>query len=86
VRDADNLPPYSADVKKSRSLNSPRPLWACMACNGCALPLPSDDIPIGPKHVVLLLRKMFIFYSTIVLLDYKPIILVIYAMQPVTIR
>jgi hypothetical protein len=39
VREADNLPPYSADVKKSRSLNSPRPLWACMACNGCALPL-----------------------------------------------
>jgi hypothetical protein len=36
VREADNLPPYSADVKKSRSLNSPRPLWACMACNGCA--------------------------------------------------
>jgi hypothetical protein len=34
--EADNLPPYSADVKKSRSLNSPRPLWACMACNGCA--------------------------------------------------
>jgi hypothetical protein len=25
VREADNLPPYSADVKKSRSLNSPRP-------------------------------------------------------------
>jgi hypothetical protein len=40
VREADNLPPYSADVKKSRSRNSPRPLWACMACNGCALPLP----------------------------------------------
>jgi hypothetical protein len=40
VREADNLPPYSVDVKKSRSLNSPRPLWACMACNGCALPLP----------------------------------------------
>jgi hypothetical protein len=39
VREADNLPPYSADVKKSRSLNSPRPLWACMACNECALPL-----------------------------------------------
>jgi hypothetical protein len=38
--EADNLPPYSADVKKSRSFNSPRPLWACMACNGCALPLP----------------------------------------------
>jgi hypothetical protein len=37
VREADNLHPYSADVKKSRSLNSPRPLWACMACNGCAL-------------------------------------------------
>jgi hypothetical protein len=31
-----DLPPYSADVKKSSSLNSPRPLWACMACNGCA--------------------------------------------------
>jgi hypothetical protein len=44
VREDDNLPPYSADVKKSRSLNSPRPLWACMACNGCALPLP---LPIG---------------------------------------
>jgi hypothetical protein len=29
---------HSADVKKSRSLNSPRPLWACMACIGCALP------------------------------------------------
>jgi hypothetical protein len=41
VSEADNLPPYSADVKKSRSLNSPRPLWACMACNGCALPLPA---------------------------------------------
>jgi hypothetical protein len=41
VREADNLPPYSADVKKSRSLNSPRPLWACMACNGCALPFSS---------------------------------------------
>jgi hypothetical protein len=41
VREADNLPPYSADVKKSRSLNSPRPLWACMACNGCAVPLSS---------------------------------------------
>jgi hypothetical protein len=40
VREADNLPPYSADVKKSRILNSPIPLWACMACNGCALPLP----------------------------------------------
>jgi hypothetical protein len=39
VCEADNLPPYSADVKKTRSLNSPRPLWACMACNGCALPL-----------------------------------------------
>jgi hypothetical protein len=38
VREADNVPPYSADVKKSRSLNSPRPLWACMACNECALP------------------------------------------------
>jgi hypothetical protein len=36
VREADNLPPYSADVKKSRSLNSPRPLWACIACNGFA--------------------------------------------------
>jgi hypothetical protein len=49
VREADNLPPYSADVKKSRSLNSPRPLWACMACNGWALPFllfqkPGDDI------------------------------------------
>jgi hypothetical protein len=31
---------YSADVKKSRSLNSPRPFWTCMACNGCAFPLP----------------------------------------------
>jgi hypothetical protein len=31
VRDADNLPPYSADVKKSRSLNYPRPLaWPVM--------------------------------------------------------
>jgi hypothetical protein len=40
VREADNLPPYSAYVKKSRSLNSTRALWACMACNGCALPLP----------------------------------------------
>jgi hypothetical protein len=39
VREAENLPPYSADVKKSRSRNSPRPLWACMACNECALPL-----------------------------------------------
>jgi hypothetical protein len=37
VREADNLPPYGADVKKSRSLNSSRPLWDCMACNGCAL-------------------------------------------------
>jgi hypothetical protein len=36
VREADNLPPYSADVKKSRCLNSPSPLWACVACNGCA--------------------------------------------------
>jgi hypothetical protein len=34
-----DLPPYSADVKKSRNLNSSRPLWACMACNGCALRL-----------------------------------------------
>jgi hypothetical protein len=39
VREADNLPPYSADVKKSRNLSFPRPLWACMACNVCALPL-----------------------------------------------
>jgi hypothetical protein len=38
VREADNLPPYSADVKKSKGLNSPRPFWACMACNGCDLP------------------------------------------------
>jgi hypothetical protein len=44
VREADNLPPYSADVKKSRSLNSPRPLWACMACNGCALPYKAFSI------------------------------------------
>ena len=27
---------YSVVVKKSGSLNSPRPLWACMDCNGCA--------------------------------------------------
>jgi hypothetical protein len=40
VREADNLPPFSADVKKSRRLNSPRPFWACMTCNGCALALP----------------------------------------------
>jgi hypothetical protein len=42
VREADNLTPYSADVKKSMSLNSPRPLWACMARNGCALPFFTD--------------------------------------------
>ena len=29
---------YSTIVKKSRSLNSPRPLRACMACYGGALP------------------------------------------------
>jgi hypothetical protein len=45
VREADNLPLYSADVKKSMSLNSPRPLWACMACNGCALPF----LPLQPR-------------------------------------
>jgi hypothetical protein len=49
VREADNLPPYSADVKKSRSLNSPRPLWACMACNRCALPV--FNLLYGSAHV-----------------------------------
>ena len=29
---------------KSRSLSSPRPLWACMACNGRALPLPLREV------------------------------------------
>jgi hypothetical protein len=44
VCEADNLPPYSADVKKSRSLNSPRPHWACMACNGCAFYLTQNFV------------------------------------------
>jgi hypothetical protein len=30
VREADNLPPYSADVKKSRSLNPSGPAWPVM--------------------------------------------------------
>jgi hypothetical protein len=56
VREADNLPPYSADVKKSRSLNSPRPLWACMACNGCALPY------LDKEHTVFMDRSaVFLF-------------------------
>ena len=40
MRKADNLPPYCAVVKKSRSLNFLDPSGPAMACNGCALPLP----------------------------------------------
>jgi hypothetical protein len=35
---ADNLPPSSADVTESGSLNLPRTLWASQACNGITLP------------------------------------------------
>jgi hypothetical protein len=37
---ADNLPPSSADVTESGSLNLPRTLWAPQASNGITLPLP----------------------------------------------
>ena len=43
MRKADNLPTYCAVVKKSRSLNFPRPLWACTACYGSALHLPERN-------------------------------------------
>jgi hypothetical protein len=60
VREADNLPPYSADVKKSRSLNSPRLLWACMTCNGCALPF----IQIrNITHITILVYASIFFYG-----------------------
>ena len=39
MRKADNLPPYCAVVKKSRSLNLLDPSGPPMACNGRALPL-----------------------------------------------
>jgi hypothetical protein len=56
VRKADKLPPYSAVVKKSRSLSSPRPRCACMSCNGSAffrLPFCGFDtwsVSLGEYH------------------------------------
>ena len=38
MREADNLPPYSAVVKKSRSLNFLDPSGPPMTCYGSALP------------------------------------------------
>jgi hypothetical protein len=70
VREADNLPPYSADVKKSRSLNSPRPLWACMACNGCALPFASLKVSLIRRSLHFCAAAYIQFYMLIVL--YSP--------------
>ena len=38
MREADNLPPYCAVVKKSRNLNFLDPSGPQMVCNGSALP------------------------------------------------
>jgi hypothetical protein len=35
----------------SRNLGALKPRWACMACNGCALPLPYSHL-----HTTVLLR------------------------------
>jgi hypothetical protein len=64
VREADNLPPYSADVKKSRSLNSPRHLWASMACNGCALPLLFTSYSMRKVIVVYTETSVISYYTT----------------------
>ena len=46
MRKADNLPPYCAVVKKSRSLNFLDRSGPPMACNGSALPLPVSSWPV----------------------------------------
>ena len=53
MRKADNLPPYCAVVKKSRSLNFLEPSGTPMACTESALPLLSVSVRILELRVVL---------------------------------
>ena len=56
VHKADDVSPYCAAFKNSRSHNFPRPLWACMACYRSALPF------YWVWHILSLIMKLAVLY------------------------